>query len=163
MQTEKIKPFVLPVVIGILICFAAGLLGSMVTMPAVESMWFIDLNKPVFQPPNWLFAPVWTILYILMGAAAGIVYVEGKNRMEGKTALILFAVQLVLNILWSFMFFGVHTLLGASVNIVLLWGTLLATIIYFFKLNRAAGWMMIPYILWTTFATILTITLFVMN
>ena len=163
MQTEKIKPFVLPAVIGILICLAAGLLGSMVTMPAVESMWFIDLNKPVFQPPNWLFAPVWTILYILMGVAAGIVYVEGKNKMEGKTALILFAVQLVLNILWSFMFFGVHTLLGASVNIVLLWGTLLATIIYFFKLNRAAGWMMIPYILWVTFATILTITLFVMN
>lgn len=163
MQTEKIKPFVLPVVIGVLICLAAGLLGSMVTMPAVESMWFIDLNKPVFQPPNWLFAPVWTILYILMGVAAGIVYVEGKNKMEGKTALILFAVQLVLNILWSFMFFGVHTLLGASVNIVLLWGTLLATIIYFFKLNRAAGWMMIPYILWVTFATILTITLFVMN
>ena len=99
MQTEKIKPFVLPVVIGVLICLAAGLLGSMVTMPAVESMWFIDLNKPVFQPPNWLFAPVWTILYILMGVAAGIVYVEGKNKMEGKTALILFAVQLILNIL----------------------------------------------------------------
>ena len=163
MQTEKIKTFVLPVVIGVLICLAAGLLGSMVTMPAVESMWFIDLNKPVFQPPNWLFAPVWTILYILMGVAAGIVYVEGKNKMEGKTALILFAVQLILNILWSFMFFGVQTLLGASVNIVLLWGTLLATIIYFFKVNRAAGWMMIPYILWVTFATILTITLFVMN
>ena len=163
MQTEKIKPFVLPVVIGVLICLAAGLLGSMVTMPAVESMWFIDLNKPVFQPPNWLFAPVWTILYILMGVAAGIVYVEGKNKMEGKTALILFAVQLILNILWSFMFFGVQTLLGVSVNIVLLWGTLLATIIYFFKVNRAAGWMMIPYILWVTFATILTITLFVMN
>ncbi|MBE6506526.1 MAG: tryptophan-rich sensory protein [Methanocorpusculum parvum] len=163
MQTEKIKPFVLPVIIGVLICLAAGMLGSLVTMPAVESMWFIDLNKPVFQPPNWLFAPVWTILYILMGVAAGIVFVKSKDHMMKKTALILFAVQLVLNILWSFLFFGAQMLLGAAVDIVLLWAVLLTTTISFFKVSRAAGWMMIPYILWVTFATILTITLFVMN
>lgn len=163
MQTEKIKPFILPVALGILICLAAGLLGSLVTMPAVDSSWFIHLNKPVFQPPNWLFAPVWTILYILMGAAAGIVYAKARHTAAGKTALILFAVQLVLNILWSFVFFGAQMLLAASINIALLWAVLLGTILYFFKVNRAAGWMLIPYILWVTFATVLTITLFVMN
>ena len=163
MPTEKIKPFVMPVIIGILVCLAAGLLGSLVTMPAVEGSWFIHLNKPVFQPPNWLFAPVWTILYILMGAAAGIVYAKSRSTAEGKTALVLFTVQLVLNILWSFFFFGAQMLLGAAVDIVLLWAVLLATIIMFFKVKPAAGWLMIPYILWVTFATILTITLFVMN
>lgn len=163
MQTEKIKPFVLPVVIGVLICLAAGLLGSLVTMPAVESAWFINLNKPMFQPPNWLFAPVWTILYILMGVAAGMVFASDKKSQTGKTALILFAVQLVLNILWSFLFFGAQSLLFAAVDIVALWAVLLLTIINFFKINRAAAWMLIPYILWVTFATILTITLFFMN
>jgi len=163
MQTEKIKPFVLPVVIGILICLAAGLLGSMVTMPAVDSAWFFELNKPFFQPPNWLFAPVWTILYILMGVAAGMVFVTDRKSMTGKTALILFAVQLILNILWSFLFFGAHMLLGAFIDIILLWIILIATIVYFWKINRAAAWMLIPYILWVTFATVLTGTIFLMN
>lgn len=163
MQTEKIKPFVLPVVIGVLICLAAGLLGSLVTMPAVESAWFIDLHKPVFQPPNWLFAPVWTVLYILMGVAAGMVFVTDRKSMTGKTALVLFAVQLVLNIIWSFLFFGAHALLFSAVDIAALWVVLIATIVYFFKINRAAAWMLIPYILWVTFATVLTFTLFFMN
>lgn len=163
MQTEKIKPFVLPVVIGVLICLAAGLLGSLVTMPAVESAWFIQLNKPFFQPPNWLFAPVWTILYILMGAAAGIIYTTSRKTAAGKTALLLFAVQLVFNVIWSFLFFGSHMLLLASVDIVLLWAVLLATIVNFWKINRASAVMLIPYILWVTFASVLTITLFLMN
>lgn len=163
MQTEKIKPFVLPVLAGVAICLVAGIIGSLVTMPAVESLWFTELSKPFFQPPNWLFAPVWTILYILMGIAAGIVAASAMHERVGKLALVMFAVQLVLNVLWSFLFFGAQSLLGASICIIALWGTLLSTTVLFFKINKAAGWMMSPYILWVTFASVLTVTLFFMN
>ena len=91
------------------------------------------------------------------------VFVTDRKGRTGKTALVLFAVQLVLNIIWSFLFFGAHALLFAAVDIAALWVVLIATIVYFFKINRAAAWMLIPYILWVTFATVLTFTLFFMN
>ncbi len=149
-------------VVFIVACELAGILGSVFTMPSIPG-WYAGLAKPSFNPPNWLFGPVWTILYALMGVAAWLVYEKGVKRPEVKKALSVFAAQLLLNALWSIVFFGAHMILGAAVVIVLLGAMILLTIRLFGKISKPAAWLLVPYILWVSFATVLNISLYVLN
>jgi tryptophan-rich sensory protein len=150
------------IVIAIVICELAGIIGAVFTSPSIAG-WYARLAKPAFNPPNWIFGPVWTVLYALMGLAAYLVYEKGVKRPEVARALTVFAVQLLLNTLWSIVFFGVHMILGALVVIVLLWVMILATILVFRGISKAAACLLVPYILWVSFATVLNISLYVLN
>jgi benzodiazapine receptor len=153
----------LGILIFVLVCELAGIIGSVFTTPSIPG-WYAGLAKPSFNPPNWVFAPVWTILYALMGLAAYLVYEKGpRRRSEVRKALAVFAGQLLLNALWSVVFFGAHLILGAAVVIILLWAMILTSIWLFSKISRTAAYLLIPYILWVSFATILNISLYVLN
>jgi benzodiazapine receptor len=152
----------LRIIVFILVCEFAGVIGSLFTSPSIPG-WYAGLAKPAFNPPNWVFAPVWTILYALMGISAYLVYEKGPRKSEVRKALAVFAGQLVLNALWSIVFFGAHMILGAAVVIIILWGMILASIMLFSKISRTAAYLLIPYILWVSFATILNISLYVLN
>lgn len=150
------------IVVSIAVCELAGIVGSVFTMPSIPG-WYAGLAKPSFNPPNWIFGPVWTLLYALMGLAAYLVYEKGFKRPEVKKALAVFAAQLVLNTLWSIVFFGAHRILGAAVVIVLLGAMILATILLFHRISKAASYLLVPYIFWVSFATVLNVSLYVLN
>jgi len=153
---------ILKLVVSILACQCAGFIGSIFTMPAIPT-WYETLAKPSFTPPSWLFAPAWVTLYVLMGVAAFLIWRKGLDIRNVKTALIIFLVQLVLNALWSAIFFGAKSLIGGAVVIVLLWIAILFTILRFFKISAAAGGLLIPYILWVSFASVLNISILALN
>ena len=150
------------IVVSIAVCELAGIVGSVFTMPAVPG-WYAGLAKPSFNPPNWIFGPVWTLLYALMGLAAYLVYEKGFKKPHVKKALAVFAAQLLLNTLWSIVFFGAHRILGAAVVIVLLGAMILATILLFHRISKAASYLLVPYIFWVSFATVLNVSLYVLN
>ena len=124
--------------------------------------WYAALHKPVWNPPAWIFGPVWTVLYLMMGVAAWLVWCEGgwKTRLW---PLRLFLVQLLLNAIWTPLFFGMHQIGLALVDIALLWLSLAATLIVFWRVRRPAGLLLIPYLAWVSFATFLNFTLWRMN
>jgi len=146
----------------VIVCELAGLMGSLFTTPSIPG-WYAGLTKPAFNPPNWLFAPVWTVLYALMGLAAWLVYDKGVRRADVKRALFVFVAQLILNVGWSITFFGAHQILGAFVIIVALWILILGTILRFLKISKAAAFLLVPYLLWVGFATVLNVSLYVLN
>ncbi len=146
-------------VFSILLCLLAGWIGSIFTTPSIQS-WYITLQKPFFTPPSWLFAPVWTALYILMGTALYLVWNAKKKKSD---AMKLFGLQLLLNICWSVIFFGLKSPLFAVIEIVMLWIILLATIMKFSKISRNAALLLVPYIAWVSFAAVLNFAIFVMN
>jgi len=148
----------LKLVISLLICQGAGGIGSIFTTPAIGT-WFKFLQKPFFNPPNWIFGPVWTLLFLLMGFALYLVW----QRKDNKEALIIFGIQLILNITWSFCFFYLQNPLAGLIEIFVLWFFILLTIIYFYKISKLAAYLLIPYILWVSFAIILNYFLFVLN
>ena len=152
----------LGILVFVLVCELAGIIGSFFTMPSIPG-WYAGLAKPPFNPPSWVFAPVWTILYAMMGLSAYLVYEKGPRRKEVRKALAVFAGQLLLNALWSIVFFGAHMILGAAVVIVLLWGMVLASIWLFSRISKAAAYLLVPYILWVSFAMVLNISLYVLN
>jgi len=123
---------------SILIPLVIGSAGSIVTISEIPK-WYSALSKPSWAPPNWLFGPVWTTLYILMGIALFLVWREGLNRRDVRFALLIFAVQLILNLLWSIVFFTYHSLFGSFIVIMLLWIAILANIIAFSIISKAAG------------------------
>ena len=153
---------VLGILVSIVVCELAGFIGSMATTPSIPG-WYAGLAKPPFNPPNWVFAPVWTTLYALMGLAAYLVYEKGPRRNEVRKALLVFAVQLVLNVLWSVTFFGAQMIFGAVIVIVLLWGMILASMWLFSRVSKAAAYLLVPYILWVSFAAVLNISLYILN
>ena len=148
----------LPLVVSIVICQVAGLIGSFFTMPAIAT-WYATLAKPTFTPPNWIFGPVWTILFLLMGISLYIIWSHKAN----KTALIFFSIQLVLNILWSILFFGLKSPLLAFGEILILWCAILITIIRVYPMSKFAAWLLMPYIAWVSFAAILNFTVYLLN
>jgi translocator protein len=152
----------LRLVVFVLVCLLAGFIGSLFTTPSIPG-WYAGLVKPSFNPPNWIFGPVWTTLYVLMGIAAFLVYEKGWKKGEVRKALGVFAAQLGLNALWSIVFFGAHQILGAAVVIVILWGLIAATIWLFSRISKVAALLLVPYILWVSFATVLNISLYVLN
>jgi benzodiazapine receptor len=146
----------------ILVCQLAGAIGSLATQASL-STWYEALAKPSFNPPSWVFAPVWTTLYTLMGIAAYLVWRRGWHRQDVKRALGVFAVQLVLNAAWSLVFFGLQAPLGGLVVIVLLLAAIVLTMRAFFPLSRTAGWLLVPYVLWVAFATVLNGSIWLLN
>ncbi len=144
--------------VPLLIGFSSGFF----TITDVGS-WYQTIQKPAWNPPYWIFGPVWTTLYILMGIALFLIWKkEGNNKLK-KAAIILFAIQLVLNFFWSIIFFNQHQIGWALVEIVILWLSILLTIFVFAKIDKIAAWLMLPYIAWVSFATILNFTIWQLN
>jgi benzodiazapine receptor len=152
---------VLKLAASIIVCLLAGFLGSLFTTPAIPT-WYAALEKPFFTPPSWLFAPAWTALFILMGISFFLVW-RKKGHPQFRTALVFFVVQFILNILWSAAFFGLRAPLLGLIEIVVLWIAILLTIIYFFKVSRLAGALLVPYLLWVSFASLLNYYLWILN
>lgn len=145
------------------LCEAAGVIGAFFTASAIPG-WYAALAKPAFAPPSWLFGPVWTTLYLLMGVAAWLVWRNKRTApLLRRRALRLFFIQLVLNAVWSPVFFGLHSLGGALVLIVLLWFAVVATIAAFARVSRTAAWLLVPYLAWVTFATYLAYAFWTLN
>lgn len=142
--------------------FLAGGLGSFATAASIPT-WYADLNKPPFNPPNWVFGPVWTLLYFLMGIAAYIVWTHGKEGRNKRLGLLYFWIQLAFNLVWSFVFFGSQSLLGGLFVILLLLLFISLTMVYFRRISLTAFLLLVPYILWVSFATILNLSLFLIN
>lgn len=142
-------------------CELVGILGTPFTIAAIPS-WYAYLNKPPFSPPNWIFGPVWTLLYFLMGVALWIVLISKKSDVRDR-GIRLFAVQLVLNFLWSVIFFGMRQPLAALVDIALLWAAILATILTFRKVSSVSAYLLIPYLIWVSFASILNFAIVLLN
>ena len=153
---------ILKLVVSIVVCQGAGFIGSVFTTDAIPT-WYAALEKPVFTPPNWLFFPAWVTLYFLMAVAAFLVWRRGLDSPGVRTALIVFLVQLVLNALWSVVFFGLESPVWGVVVILILWVAILATILLFSRISRAAALLLIPYILWVSFATALNISIWLLN
>jgi tryptophan-rich sensory protein len=157
----KVIKSILNLIIWIVTCLVAGILGTILTSP--NTQWFANLIKPSFQPPNWLFGPVWTLLYILMGIAIWLIGKQGFKTKIEKQALYLFITQLFLNSMWSLVYFGMQQIFGALILIIFIWIFILLTIIWFNKINKIAGFLLLPYILWVSFATVLNATLWILN
>jgi Tryptophan-rich sensory protein (mitochondrial benzodiazepine receptor homolog) len=148
-------------ILSIAICELAGGVGAIFTTPNVVG-WYAELVKAPLNPPAFVFGPVWTTLFALMGIAAFLVWEKRKDR-EVKTALAVFVLQLVLNVLWSVLFFGAHSPAAAFIDIIALWLAIIWTIIAFWKVTRLAAWLIIPYILWVTFAAYLNYSVMILN
>jgi tryptophan-rich sensory protein len=153
------------ILIVVVTCLAIGYFSGMATQSSIKT-WFPTLVKPSFNPPNWIFAPVWSMLYIMMGIAAGLVWnrLEFSNDKElVKKSLLFFAVQLGLNALWSVLFFGLRNPMLALIEIVLLWLMIYETYIKFGKIDKIAGYLFLPYLAWVSFATVLNASIWWLN
>lgn len=140
---------------AVLICEGVGVLGAVVTIPSVNS-WYQTLNKPSFSPPNFLFGPVWTALYLLMGVSLYLVWTKKKD-------IRLFWIQLGLNLLWSFLFFGLHSPILGLLDIMVLFVIIILTIKKFYDLSHFAGLLLFPYLIWVSFAILLNLSLVLLN
>ena len=152
---------ILKLVASVILCQMAGFLGSLFTTPAIPT-WYATLKKPFFTPPNWIFSPVWISLFILMGISLFFVW-RRQGHPQFKKALIFFFVQLILNVLWSLAFFGLRLPLLGFIDIILLWIAILLTILHFLKVSKFAGVLLVPYLLWVSFATLLNLSLWILN
>jgi translocator protein len=141
-------------VVAIAICEGTGIVSGFVSQ-ANMNPWFDALNKPNWNPPAWIFAPVWTLLYLLMGIALWLVWKSNMPKPKKLIAILVFALQLFFNFLWSILFFNLHSPLAAFVCIVLLLGCILITIFIFAKISQKAAWLLLPYVAWVSFATML--------
>lgn len=148
--------------VSVALCLLIGFLSSFATQSSVDN-WYTTLEKPIFNPPNWVFAPVWTILYILMGIAAGIVWAKGFYHRWVKTALYYFGFQLLFNGLWSIVFFGFHQPFAALLVILALLVLIALTIKWFKVVSNVAAYLMVPYFLWVCFATFLNYRIWALN
>lgn len=151
-----------PLTLSILFCLGVGFLGSYFTMPSIPT-WYATLNKPFFSPPNFIFAPVWTTLYILMGVSLYLVWDKGISKKKVKIAVLFFALQLFLNFLWSILFFALHSPILALFEIIILWLVILITIMKFRKVSNASSLLLYPYIAWVSFASILNLSIVILN
>ena len=138
-----------------------GVLVGVFTAEAIP-VFYMNLNKPVFSPPNWVFGPVWTLLYLLMGIAVYLVWIQ-KSTQKTKIALTFFIAQLIFNFLWSVLFFAMQSPLFALVDIIILWLLIVGTIIKFYPLSKIAAYLLVPYLVWVSFATILNASIVVLN
>lgn len=149
-------------VISIILCQLAGFIGSLFTTPKIPT-WYAELAKPSFNPPNWIFSPVWITLFFLMGLTLFLLWRDTSHKDKTRPALVLFFIQLCLNMLWSILFFGLEAPFLAFIGIIVLWIFILATIFASLRVNRAAGILLLPYILWVSFAAVLNYFLWTLN
>ena len=153
---------ILRLVLSIAGCQTAGILGSIATTPAING-WFQTLQKPLFMPPGWVFGVVWTALFVLMAIAFWLVWITDRKLKQKKTAMILFGVQLILNVFWSMIFFGFGAMFLAIIELIALFAVVLITTIYFFRQSKIAGYLMLPYLLWLCAAAYLNIAIYLLN
>lgn len=161
--TNRLRPSqeVLGLVVFLVVCLAVSGIGGAITATSVGT-WYQALQKPPFNPPDWIFAPVWTVLFILMGIAAWRVW-RRAGFAAGRNALTVFAVQLGLNLAWSFLFFGLQRVGLALFEIIILLLAIVVNTILFWQIDRFAGALFVPYVLWSTYAMILNISLWLLN
>jgi tryptophan-rich sensory protein len=153
---------ILKLVVSIAVCQSAGVIGSLFTAPNIPN-WYAALEKPSFTPPSWIFAPVWLSLYTLMGISAFLVWRKGLSNPKVARALGVFLIQLILNALWSFLFFGLQSPLAGMIDIFFLLGVIILTAALFYRISNVAGILLIPYILWASFATVLNVAIYSLN
>jgi translocator protein len=144
------------------LCLGAGALGSLFTAPAIAT-WYVHIHKPFFNPPNWLFAPVWTTLFGLMGISLYLILISPTKKIPKVQLVKLFLSQLGLNILWSGIFFGLQDPLIAFIEVIGFWSAIAATIISFKTVSQKAAWLLAPYLAWVTFAAFLNFNIVVLN
>ncbi len=155
-------------IIAIVVSELAGVIGSVFTISAIPT-WYAELVKPALNPPAWVFGPAWTTLYALMGIAAFLIWSsyakasEGQAKRKIKLALGVFGIQLFLNAIWSIIFFGLHSPGWALVDIVLLWLAIVWTMVVFYKISRPAAYLLVPYLLWVSFASYLNYSIWMLN
>ncbi|MFZ2038734.1 MAG: TspO/MBR family protein [Minisyncoccia bacterium] len=158
----KIKNIVLMIKFVVMSEFA-GLIGSIFTAPAIDG-WYASLEKPLFNPPNWVFGPVWTTLFLLIGVAVYWIYINtDATSIKKRIAFIVFGIQFILNIIWSLLFFKLQSPFLAFVEVIILWIFILLTIILFYKISKKAGIILLPYILWVSLAAYLNWQLWLLN
>jgi translocator protein len=149
-------------VISVGVCLLIGFISGRLTAGETET-WYPTLKKPEWNPPNWVFFPVWTTLYVLMGIALFLVWKRPEESKAKQLALSLFGIQLFLNFCWSIIFFTFHAIEWALVDIVMLWMAILLTIGSFFSMSRVAAWFLWPYAFWVTFAAVLNYSIVMLN
>ena len=149
-------------IISIVLCEAAGLASTPFTVSVVKT-WYQTLDRPFFSPPNWIFGPVWTILYLMMGISFYLIWSKGVKDKKAKEAIYIFLLQLFLNFLWSILFFGLKSPPAALIEIIILWFAILVTIIKFKPISKPAAYLLIPYLLWVSFAAILNFSIVILN
>ena len=142
------------------LCLGVGFIGSVFTVSSIPT-WYASLNKPIFSPPNWVFGPVWTTLYILMGFSFYLIWIS-KSKFKQR-AINLFFIQLMLNAVWSIVFFGLKNPSLALVDIVALWIAILLTIKYFYPISKSSAYLLVPYLFWVSFAGILNLSIVFLN
>jgi len=153
----------LQLIFSIVICELAGVIGAIFSMQAI-STWYYTLDKPIFNPPNWIFAPVWTLLFALMGISVFLIWKSNSVALtERKLAIQIFVSQLCLNILWSILFFGLHSPSAALVEIISLLAMIIATLFVFDRISKIASYILIPYLAWVSFASVLNFTIWFLN
>lgn len=152
----------LKIILMVALCLGVGYLSGVATRSSID-LWYPLLEKPSFNPPNEVFFPVWTVLYIMMGVAGGLVWSKLHTADQARMALKYFFIQLVLNALWSVLFFGLRNPFVALIEIVLLWLMIYETFYKFIRVDKYAGWLMIPYLLWVSFAAVLNASIWYLN
>ena len=163
MDTTSSKKFHLfPFLISLTITLAIGFVASLFTRPQIAG-WYSTLNKPSFNPPPWLFAPVWTAIYVTIAIAAYLVWQRRDNSKTYKITAAIYIVQLWFNFSWSIVFFGLHGILPALFVILLLWVSIILNIRWFKKYDKTAAWLLTPYLLWVSFASVLNLSIYLLN
>lgn len=152
---------ILKLIVSVVISQAAGAIGSLFTVQNIPT-WYAGLNKPSFNPPNYLFGPVWITLYFMMGIAFFLVW-KNSGKFDVKVPAILFITQLVLNALWSIIFFGMKNPMLGFFEIIILWVFIVLCVIKFYPVSKIAAWLLIPYLLWVSFASVLNFKLWMLN
>ena len=147
----------------LVMCLGAQLTGSFLTLPAIRSGWYAALEKPFFNPPGWVFGPVWTALYFIMALSAWMVWKHEPDSSLVRPALYLFFLQLLFNVTWSALFFALRKPGWAMVEIIFLWLLILATILVFHRISRLAAWLLVPYLAWVLFAAALNVAIWWLN
>lgn len=149
-------------IISVGICELAGVIGSLFTVSAIPG-WYATLIKSPLNPPGWVFGPVWTTLYFLMGVAVFLIWRKGIDRKDVRRALMIFDIQLAFNAAWSIIFFGLHSPLWALVDIVVMLIAILVTMYFFCRISKAAAWLLVPYVFWVGFAVYLNYSVWMLN
>jgi translocator protein len=161
MSKKNISP-ISKLIIAVLVCEAVGIASALLSNTS-NNTWFKTLTKPSWNPPGYLFAPVWTILYLLMGIAFWLIWKSDAPYLKKTNAIGIFFFQLFFNFCWSILFFRFHSPFLALINIVIMIITITATMFSFANINKKASWLLVPYIMWVSFATLLNFTIWVMN
>ena len=154
------QPFRL--IIAVLLPVLVGAVSGLFTASSVKT-WYVTLNKPSFNPPSAVFAPVWTTLYIMMGVAFYLIWVKTPKGVQRSRAMLLYFIQLFLNFGWSFLFFYQQRPDLALIEIGVLWATIAGTLFLFYRISKPAGWLLVPYLLWVSFATVLNFAIWQLN